>query len=313
MARVLVLDPDVHRAEALVDFFEGEGHRVSMVHSFDMALPILGGEKFDFLVVDGSALVVDTSDPLSVLTDLEINPRMFVLVSDAQAAEIKTLAKEHSFRCFTKPVAVESLLRAMRRAWNDDIEELSLPEGVEALLEAMEVKDHYTAGHGERVGELARMIARDLGLAEEEVECIYLAGRLHDIGKLVLDSVELSKPGPLTVEEFERLKRHPLDGEELLAPYPSLDVILPAIGGHHERLDGAGYPRGLPAAEIPIMARIVTVADAYDAMTTDRAYRAACGHEDAMTELRRCAGTQFDPAVVTALENVLEALEDQAS
>ena len=134
-------------------------------------------------------------------------------------------------------------------------------------------------------------------LSPEEVERVYQGGRLHDIGKLAVRSEELNKAGPLTDDEYERMKNHTLSGEALLKPIPFFQDILPAVSSHHERLDGSGYPRGLKGDEIPLIARIVAVADAYDAMTSDRVYRKAMSRDDAFAELRRCAGPHCRPTL----------------
>ncbi len=312
-ARVLILEADLERGEALLCGLESAQHRVSMVHDSYNACMMLAAERMDAWILDGSFLDASHSEILESLAGHVDLPLLYLLGTQSQLARVTELLPGVEVRAFTGPEVVERLLRDFRSLQSSDAPVVDVPEGVNGLLDAMEAKDHYTAGHGERVGELARMIAEMMGLSDEEVELIYVAGRLHDIGKLVLDDKELSKPGPLSVEEFERLKKHPLEGEALLAPYPSLNVILPAVSAHHERLDGKGYPRGLSGDEIPLMARIVTVADAYDAMTTDRAYRVASSHEDAMAELKRCSGSQFDGAVVDAFERALDGLEDLAS
>ena len=177
---------------------------------------------------------------------------------------------------------------------------------IEVFVTALEEKDRYTRGHSERVAEFSEVTARELGLPEETCELVYQAGRLHDIGKLTLRVEELNKPAGLTQEEFQRFKAHPGFGEDLLKNVPAFRKVLPGIGMHHEKHDGTGYPRGLEGDEIPMMARIMAVADTYDAMTSHRAYRSALKHTTAMDEIRRCAGTQFDPAVVTAFTHAIE-------
>ncbi len=183
--------------------------------------------------------------------------------------------------------------------------ETSFRSTIGALIAALEEKDEYTAGHSERVARLSGLIARSLGLSEREIEVVTQAGRLHDIGKLAIRTEELNKPGPLTDEEYERMKMHTITGRDLLAPIPFFEEILPAVSGHHEKLDGTGYPFGAKGQEIPLIARIVAVADAFDAMTTDRAYRLAMSTSDAIDELRRCSGTHFDQDVVHAFERAL--------
>lgn len=177
---------------------------------------------------------------------------------------------------------------------------------IEAFVAALEEKDRYTAGHSERVAEYARVTAEELGLPDDEVQLIYMGGRLHDIGKLTIRSDELNKPGALTQDEYQRFRAHPGYGETLMAPIPTFRRILPAIGGHHEKHDGSGYPRGLAGDEIPVMARIVSIADTYDAMTSHRAYRAALPHAVAVAELEKCAGTQFHPDCVAAFLRGIE-------
>ena len=171
---------------------------------------------------------------------------------------------------------------------------------IEVFVAALEEKDRYTAGHSERVAEYARATAEELGLSQEAVLSVYQGGRLHDIGKLTIRPEDLNKPSALTEEEFRRFQAHPGYGENLMTPIPTFRKLLPAIGSHHEKWDGSGYPRQLRGEQIPLMARIVAIADTYDAMTSHRAYRAALKHEIAVRELRRCAGTQFDPECVEA-------------
>jgi len=185
--------------------------------------------------------------------------------------------------------------------------ERNFRNSVEVFIAALEEKDRYTRGHSERVAEFAESTARALSLPDDACDLIYQSGRLHDIGKLTIRAEELNKPAGLTQEEFQRFKAHPGFGEDLLKKIPAFRQLLPGIGMHHEKWDGTGYPRGLKGEDIPMMARIMAVADTYDAMTSHRAYRSALRHQVAMDEIRRCAGTQFDPAVVEAFCVGIEA------
>jgi diguanylate cyclase (GGDEF)-like protein/putative nucleotidyltransferase with HDIG domain len=176
------------------------------------------------------------------------------------------------------------------------------------LAEALDIRDRHTALHSKTVGHYAESMALELGLASERVERIRLAGVLHDIGKIgVADSI-LFKPGPLDDEEWEELRSHPEIGARLLSG-PGLADLRAWVLAHHERLDGTGYPMGLSDGEIPLEARIIAVADAFEAITSDRPYRAGRSGEEALAELRNCAGTQFDPQVVDALAARLDAIE----
>lgn len=169
---------------------------------------------------------------------------------------------------------------------------------VRSLVKALEAKDPYTRGHSERVASYARCLAEQLGMDERAIEKIERSALLHDIGKLALSEAILTKAGPLDAAEFEAMKSHPVMGAELIARIPPLRVLEANIRAHHEWVDGSGYPRGLHACDIPLAARILSVADAYDAMTTARAYRPAMDHERAVEELMAGADSQFDSGVV---------------
>ena len=166
-----------------------------------------------------------------------------------------------------------------------------------ALTSAIDAKDSYTRGHSERVTELSIKLATEVGIAPEEIEKIKLGGLLHDIGKIGIPEGILNKPGRLNDEEFEIIKSHPDLGLHILGKVEFLEAIVPIIRHHHERYDGKGYPSGLKGEEIPLLARIVSVVDTYDAMTTDRPYRKAMTLEEALKEIERCSGSQFDPEI----------------
>ncbi|MGH3016735.1 MAG: HD-GYP domain-containing protein, partial [Gaiellaceae bacterium] len=166
-----------------------------------------------------------------------------------------------------------------------------------SLARAVDERDAYTGRHSYVVGELAARVARLLGLETEEVELVRLAGSLHDLGKLAVPEEILRKPGALTDAELLVLRRHPQIGFRMLRSL-GVEPVSQWVLHHHERWDGGGYPHGLGGEEIPLGSRILFVADAYDAMTSDRVYRPRVEHEDAIAELERCAGTQFDPEVV---------------
>ena len=167
---------------------------------------------------------------------------------------------------------------------------------IQSLARTIDKMDRYTAGHSERVAHYAAALARWLGLSDDKVEVVRQAALMHDIGKVGC-VLNLNKPGKLTQQEYEIFKKHPVYGREILDPIRFLEPVIPGVHLHHERWDGRGYPLGLIGQEIPIIARIISVADTYDAMTTDRAYRRALPHEVTVNEITRCAGTQFDPDV----------------
>jgi putative nucleotidyltransferase with HDIG domain len=177
-----------------------------------------------------------------------------------------------------------------------------------ALSDALEHKDAYTAAHAREVEDLSERVGARLGLAGEELRTVRYAALLHDIGKIGIPSEILSKPSKLTDEEFELIKQHTVIGARMLERIPFFERVHPLVRSAHERWDGRGYPDGLAASEIPLGARIICACDAFHAMTSDRPYRSAMPVTEAIAELNREAGRQFDPAVVDAL--VAEAMLD---
>jgi putative nucleotidyltransferase with HDIG domain len=179
---------------------------------------------------------------------------------------------------------------------------------IRALAAALDARDPYTAGHSERVSALAVAMGNALGFAESDLDTLRLGALLHDIGKIGVPDHVLGKPAALTAPEFELIRAHPVVGARILKSIPFLAPHLPIVELHHERPDGRGYPYGLRGDAIPLAARIVHVADAYDAMTTARAYRPGRPPQEALAELQRGAGTDFDPISVQAIAAALPVL-----
>jgi len=175
-----------------------------------------------------------------------------------------------------------------------------------ALCQAVETKDFYTRGHSERVSRGAGMIAREIGMRTDRAEAVRFAGMLHDVGKLGVPTKVLQKQGRLTEEEYAAIQLHPMRGLEIVREIGFLNEALTGIMHHHERMDGRGYPMGFAGSEIPEFARIIAVADAFDSMTSTRAYREATAIPDAIAELRKGAGAQFDPKLVDAFIAAVE-------
>ncbi len=179
----------------------------------------------------------------------------------------------------------------------------------QSLSETMEAKDSYTRGHCENVASYSVAIANKLKLPESQVNDIYLAGLFHDIGKIGISESILLKPSVLTLEEFNNMKKHPSISVNILAPIDFAKEILSTVHQHHERIDGKGYPVGILGKDITLGARIIEVADAYEAMTSDRPYRKALSKSNAIMELNRCSGMQFDPEIVETFIKILEEEE----
>jgi HD-GYP domain-containing protein (c-di-GMP phosphodiesterase class II) len=172
---------------------------------------------------------------------------------------------------------------------------------VKALAAAIDGKDPYTRGHSERVSRFSMAIAQRLDLSDEEIEKIRISALLHDVGKIAIDDKILKKPSALTDEEYEIMKGHPQKGYKIMSQIPAMKEFLPGMYMHHEMVNGMGYPQGLKGEEIPLMGKIVAVADTFDAMTTDRPYQKALQFDDALARIESFVGTRYDPAVVAAL------------
>ena len=178
---------------------------------------------------------------------------------------------------------------------------------IRMLAAAIDEKDPYTRGHSGRVAKYSTLIGRELGLTEEDLDRLRIAALLHDVGKIGVDDRVLKKPGALTAEEFELMKQHTVKGANIMRPVSQLKEMLPGIELHHEHMDGRGYPYGLGGPQIPMMARIIAVADTLDAMTTNRPYQSAMDLDYALGRVKALAGSKFDPAVVDALESAVNA------
>jgi len=189
---------------------------------------------------------------------------------------------------------------------NVSLEEM-FQQTVAGFAQALEESDMYTRGHSERVAVYTEVLARGLTLPDAEIRTMVQAGVMHDVGKIGVRYDMLNKPGKLTPEEIAVFRQHPEKGKRILEPVPCLHGLIDGCWCHHEWWDGGGYPRGLSGHNIPLVGRVVSIADAYDAMTSDRAYRRALPHEVAVGEIERCAGTQFDPELADAFVRLVDA------
>jgi putative nucleotidyltransferase with HDIG domain len=177
-----------------------------------------------------------------------------------------------------------------------DLQDL-LIGSLRALTSSIDAKDPYTCGHSERVAVISHWVAEKMGLPAEEVQTIYLAGLLHDVGKIGVSELVLQKPGRLLPEEFEQIKQHPQIGSNILSGIRQMAEVSRTVLTHHERYDGKGYPMGLRGQQIPLAGRIIKLADSFDAMISSRVYRGALPVVAALSEIRLYSGTQFDPDV----------------
>lgn len=242
--------------------------------------------------------------------------------TDAQAL-IDAINRGHVYKYVPKPWDADELKLTVKRALESydlkrrnqelldelkkallELEDLSMGT-IRALADALDAKCDYTAGHSVRVSRYGLAIGQALGLDDDQLKDIELAGILHDVGKIGVPESILWKPGKLTPEEKKVMAEHPVRSAQIISDIPVLVRAQKIVRHHHEHVDGSGYPDQLAGDEIPLGARILLVADAYDAMTTDRPYRDSIGHADALAELKKNSGTQFDPEIVEAFLSLI--------
>jgi putative nucleotidyltransferase with HDIG domain len=207
---------------------------------------------------------------------------------------------------------VESCVKSIKqlrtiREYQNDMSRAYM-QTIDTLRIVVESRDKETEGHSERVSRLGTAIATELGLPPDEIEMVKLAGLFHDIGKIGVPDSILLKNGPLTNEEFEQIKKHPAEGEKILSTYTPFACLLPIVRNHHERFNGRGYPDGIAGDDIPIGARVVAVADSFDAMISNRTYRKGLGFDKAVDELIKGRGGQFDERAVNAMLRLVDRL-----
>lgn len=309
---VLVADDSASIRNMIDKAFREAGFQVICAENGNHALELLKRFTPDIILSD---LHMPQLDGLSlckaVRADKDLCRLPFIIMSsDSDRAKMRQLLEYGASAYLVKPFNIDELVVTVERFLANHfkliLDERKLLESerqlsigsVSSLVLAVEARDQYTCGHSESVSALAVDIARDMCLDEEQIERVKIAGKLHDIGKIGIRDNILLKPGPLDDEEWKILKLHPLIGEKILRPLQSLSDIVPAVLSHHERIDGKGYPHGLKGSRIPPWARILAVADTYDALTSDRPYRKGFSRDDALSILEDVTGTQLCPECV---------------
>lgn len=321
--RCLVVDDEPRLRRALARLMETDGFACREAGSGLEALEVLAREPVDLVLsdmrmpgMDGAALLreVAVRHPDVAMVMITAVAEVDVAVSCLSAGAMDYITKPFVFEEVRARVAQALEKRRLvreNRGYQERLEErvraqaarieMLFLASVQSLVESLELKDPYTRGHSMRVSRYATAIARTLGFDAARVRQIELGGQLHDIGKIGVREDVLNKPGPLTPEEYEHIMTHPMLGWRVLRPLLGDNpIVLNITRSHHERVDGRGVPDGLAGEAIPVEARIVSVADAFDAMMSRRPYRRGLTHEDALAELRRSAGTQFDTEAVDA-------------
>ena len=321
---ILTVDDDPIITSTIKDYFERLGYRVDSENNPLNAIARVREGNYDIMLLD--FLMSPICGDQVVEEIRKFNTDLFIILltgHKSMAPPVKTMRQldiqgyyEKDDRFDQLELWVESCVKSIKhlrtvRSYQQDLVQAYM-QTIETLRSVVETRDSETRGHSERVSKLAAAIAQRMNLSEEEVEQIRTAGLFHDIGKIGVPDAVLLKRGPLTDEEFDEIKKHPVHGEMILSTYSPFTKLLPIIRGHHERMNGNGYPDGLKDEEICIGARIIAVADSFDAMISNRTYRLGLGLDKALEELDRCKGSQFDAVVVDCFHGLIDALGKDA-
>ena len=339
--KVLIVDDNGSLASALAERFRRDGLDCTFATDSMQAMTMLRELQFGVALVDLHMPGLNGIDLLRNVKTIDQDIQVIIMTAlpelrsgvaalklgaldyvskDRPAEELLGLIRkglrrrEEALRARTQHLVLEQQvgLRASElEARNAQLEELLLSV-IRSMALALEARDPYTRGHSERVAIHSVAIAERLMLPAQQIPRIQLAGLLHDIGKIGVREDVLMKAGKLTEEEYNNMKSHAVTGATILRPIAQFEDIIDCVMYHHERLDGSGYPEGLRGDAIPLGAKILAVADAFDAMTSDRAYRPARPARAAVEELIRCKGVQFEPVVVDAFVEVIQTLQPAA-
>ena len=312
LAQILVVDDEPSIVDVLTRFLTREGYAVVTASNGRQALERVQQDQPDLILLD---VTMPEMDGFTVCQRLKEDERTalipITMLTGLDDREHRTRGIEAGADDFlTKPFE-QSILRARIRSQlrlkrlTDQLEHTE--HVIFMLAQAVEAKDVYTEGHLRRLRAYGEQLAIACGMSANDVRAVRYGGILHDIGKIGVDEAILRKPGPLTDDETAQMRRHPEIGAGIISQMRFAKDVAPIISGHHEYWDGSGYPHGLRGQEIPLGARIITIVDAYDAMTTDRPYRAALSMEETVRRLRAGRGSQFDPEMLDIFLGLLTA------
>jgi response regulator RpfG family c-di-GMP phosphodiesterase len=317
--RILVVDDERSIRDSITAYLRHTGYHVSTCADGESALETFRSDCCPLVLTDLMMPGITGHELLIKIKKIDATVEVIVMTGYGTIDSAVSSIRAGAYDYIVKPFKMEALCHVLDKAQahrnlvreNRRLQENSL-NVLRAMVNVLEQRDTYTAGHSQRVTEIAMSIGRGLEISEEDLKVLRLAGPIHDIGKIGIEDNILRKPGRLTKEEYEVIKSHPEKGRQIIEPLDFLRETIPIILHHHERFDGAGYPTGLAGLEIPLGARVIAVADTFDAMTSSRAYRDARETQVAISELIRCRKTQFDPEVVDKFLELHEASDFNA-
>ena len=315
---ILTLDDDPIITSTIQAYFQRSGYQVDVESNPYTAIERVRTGNYDILLLD--FLMAPICGDQVVEEIRKFNQDLFIILltgHKSMAPPVKTIRQldiqgyyEKNDRFDQLELLVESCVKSIKqmrtiREYKSDLEKAYM-QTIEILRHVVESRDKATKGHSERVALLAKELAEEMQLSSDDVEMIHVAGLFHDVGKIGIPDSILLKNGPLTKEEFQIIKGHPAEGERIIISYAPFKKLLNIVRGHHEWYNGTGYPDGKAGEEICLGARIIAVADSFDAMMSNRTYRKGLGFDKAMDELIQSKGTQFDPNIVDAFMKLVE-------
>jgi response regulator RpfG family c-di-GMP phosphodiesterase len=304
---VLAIDDEVWVRELLRDTLSESGYDVTLVSSAEEGIVLLQDGSFDCVLSDVHLPGMNGLALSSLVQSLQPELPVILITGMADVDMARSAIQQGACDFITKPIDLRSLPIVVERNLERrrvEAERAQLQDYktryhvIQALAAAIDAKQSYTAEHSRRVTAIALAIGRDMGLPAHDLSLLEMAAEVHDVGKIGVPDEILNKPGPLDSEEWKVMQDHSAQGEAIVAKVPELTEVARVVRHHHERVDGSGYPDRLAGEDIPILSRIISVADAYECMTGDRVYRAACSAEEATRRLQDSAGVQFDEIVV---------------
>lgn len=327
--KILVVDDEQGIIESISIFLKRSGYNVTGITNPLESIELIRNNNFDLLILDYIMAPIHGDKVIEEVR--KFNQDLYILLLTGHKDLIPPLEtiKKYDIQGYCEKsdnpnqllVLIESALKSVEqvktiRKINIELEKSKdkLADAymgtVEALRIAVDAKDTYTKGHSDRVAFYSKLLAKEIGISDEEQERIYIGGLFHDIGKIGVPDAILQKQDRLTFEEYSEIKNHPLIGAQIINAATIFEDIIPIVKYHHERFDGKGYPGKLVGEEIPLYARIVTIADAFDAMTSDRQYRKGLLIDVAKDELIKNAGTQFDENLSKKFVKIIERDRD---
>ena len=322
---ILVVDDEINNIQLLKRTFRGKYNVLTATNGLEGLETLKRNPDISLIISDHKMPIMEGTKFLEEANKMA--PDIIkILLTGFSDIEIITDAvnKCNLFQYVLKPFNIDELQEAVKNGIDKydlisskslilkDLKELFY-KTIKSIASALDAKDPYTHGHSMRVTLYSIILAQELNLSSHDKDLVETAGLLHDIGKIAIPTSILCKPGKLTDDEFSVMKSHPVNSERLILSIKKLNEVCPGVKHHHERWDGNGYPDHLKGEEIPYTARIIALADTYDAMTSTRSYRTALTHEVAIDEIKRCSGAQFDPELAkkfVEIQDIIKAAKD---